>query len=200
MADAANVSTSPTLLGRLACSPTDQAAWDEFVARYGPQIHGWCQRWGLQASDAQDVTQNILLELARQMRGFRYDPAGSFRGWLKTVAHRAWGKFVRARGRPGLGSGDSAVAALLDSVAAGDDLLQRFEEQSERELFEQAAARVRLRVQPRTWDAFRLLALEGRPGAEVAECLGMKVAAAYVAKSKARKLIEEEVRRLDRDA
>lgn len=197
MAEPVNASTSPTLLGRLARSPADQAAWAEFVGRYGPQVLGWCQRWGLQPADAQDVTQNILLELARQMNGFRYDPAGSFRGWLKTVAHRAWCKFVEARRRPGLGSGDSAVAALLDGVAAGDDLLVRLDEEGERELLERAMALARLRVQPNTWEAFRLLALEERPGAEVAERLGMKIGAVYVAKSNVRKMIEEEVARLD---
>jgi RNA polymerase sigma-70 factor (ECF subfamily) len=200
MTDAADSGTSPTLLGRLARSPADQAAWGEFVGRYGPRIHGWCRHWGLQPADAQDVTQNILLELARQMAGFRYDPAGSFRGWLKTVAYRAWCKFLEARGRPGLGSGDSAVAAQLDSVAAGDDLLQRVEEESNREILERAMARVRLRVQPRTWEAFRLLALEERTGSEVAGQLGMKVGAVFVAKSNVRKMIEEEIGRLDRDA
>ena len=199
MADAVNLSTSPTLLGRLARSPTDQAAWGEFVERYGPQIHGWCRRWGLQEADALDVAQNILLELARQMGGFRYDPAGSFRGWLRTVAHRAWCKFVEARRRPGLGSGDSAVAALLDTVPAGDDLLARLAEESERELLERAMVLVRLRVQPRTWEAFRLTALEERPGGEVAERLGMKVGAVFVARSNVRKMIEEEIARLDRD-
>src|SRR5262245_38673592 len=198
MAERANASTSPTLLGRLAQSPTDQAAWGEFVDRYGPQILGWCTRWGLQPSDAQDVTQNILLELARQMADFRYDPAGSFRAWLKTVAYRAWLKFAEARRRPGLGSGDSGVAALLDSVAAGDDLLTRLDEEGERELLERAMARVQLRVQPNTWDAFRLLALEGLSGSEVAQRLGMKVGAVFVAKSNVRKMIEEEVGRLDR--
>jgi RNA polymerase sigma-70 factor (ECF subfamily) len=200
MADAANVTTSPTLLGRLAASPTDQAAWGEFVDRYGPQILGWCARWGLQPSDAQDVTQNILLELARQMGGFRYDPSGSFRGWLKTVAYRAWVKFVEARKRPGLGSGDSAVAALLDSVEAGDDLVGRLDEEGERELLERAMALVRLRVKPTTWEAFRLLAIEGLSGNEVAGRLGMKVGAVFVAKSNVRKMIEEEVARLDRQA
>jgi RNA polymerase sigma-70 factor (ECF subfamily) len=198
MSDPANASTSPTLLGRLADSPTDQAAWTEFVDRYGSQIYGWCQRWGLQPADTQDVTQNILLELARQMGDFRYDPAGSFRAWLKTVAYRAWCKFAQARRRPGLGSGDSAVASLLESVAAGDDLLGRLEEESERELLEKAMARVRLRVQPHTWEAFRLTALEDRPGGEVAQQLGMKVATVFVARSNVRKMIEEEIGRLDR--
>jgi RNA polymerase sigma factor (sigma-70 family) len=200
MADAADVSTSPTLLGRLAKSPADQVAWGEFVGRYGPQIDGWCRRWGLQAADAQDVTQHVLLELARQMASFRYDPQGSFRGWLKTVAYRAWCKFIEARKRPGLGTGDSAVAALLDSVAAGDDLMERVEQESNRELLERAMARVQLRVQPHTWEAFRLTALEEKPGGEVAQQLGMKIGAVFVAKSNVRKMIEEEINRLDRDA
>ncbi|MFO0881297.1 MAG: sigma-70 family RNA polymerase sigma factor [Gemmataceae bacterium] len=199
MAEPADVSTSPTLLGRLARSPTDQLAWGEFVTRYAPQIDNWCRRWGLQPADAQDVTQQVLLELARQMAAFRYDPSGSFRAWLKTVSYRAWCKFIEARRRPGLGSGDTATAELLLSVAAGDDLLRCVEQESERELLEQAMARVRLRVQPSTWDAFRLTALEEKSGSEVAQQLGMKVANVFVARSNVRKMIEQEIRRLDGD-
>jgi RNA polymerase sigma-70 factor (ECF subfamily) len=128
------------------------------------------------------------------MADFRYDPAGSFRDWLKTVSHRAWFKFVEARRRPG----DSAAVALLDCVAAGDDLVGRLDEEGERELLERAMARVRLRVQPNTWEAFRLLALEGKAGHEAAQRLGMKVGAVWVARSNVRKMIEEEVGRLDR--
>ena len=86
------------------------------------------------------------------------------------------------------------MAALLDTVEARDDLLKRFEEEFDRELLEQAMARVRLRVQPHTWEAFRLLALEGLSGAEAAARLGMKVGAVFVAKSKVRKMLEDEIR------
>ena len=65
--------TSPTLLARLR-SPSDQAAWDQFVERYSPRIYGWCRRWNLQEADAQDVTQDVLLRLADKMRTFAYDP------------------------------------------------------------------------------------------------------------------------------
>ena len=34
--------TSTTLLGRLALFPLDQAAWEEFVRRYGPSVLDWC--------------------------------------------------------------------------------------------------------------------------------------------------------------
>jgi RNA polymerase sigma-70 factor (ECF subfamily) len=94
------------LLSRLRHSPSDQAAWDEFVERYSPRIYGWCRRWNLQEADAQDVTQDVLLRLAEKMRTFAYDPSGSFRGWLKTLAHHAWHDFVKKRERAGAGSGD----------------------------------------------------------------------------------------------
>ncbi len=49
----------------------------------------------------------------------------------------------------------------------------------------------------RTWDAFRLTALEGLSGAEAAGRLGMKVAAVYVARSEVQKRLRDEVRRLE---
>jgi RNA polymerase sigma-70 factor (ECF subfamily) len=66
------------------------------VDRYGPQIHAWCRRWGLQETDARDVTQTVLLQLASKLRTFTYDPAQRFRGWLKTLTHHAWSDFLAA--------------------------------------------------------------------------------------------------------
>ena len=89
MVDATLPTTRVTLLARLRLDPTDQAAWDVFVERYGRHIYRWCRRWKLQDADAEDVTQDILAKLSRTLRDFHYDPARSFRGWLKTVAHHA---------------------------------------------------------------------------------------------------------------
>jgi RNA polymerase sigma-70 factor (ECF subfamily) len=47
--------TNVTLLGRLRHDATDQAAWSDSVARYGPKILRWCRRWHLQEADAHDV-------------------------------------------------------------------------------------------------------------------------------------------------
>src|SRR4051812_26981460 len=93
MAEDADDRTSASLLLRLRTAPDDQALWGEFVDRYGPLIYGWCRRWKLQESDAEDVTQDVLLRLATRMREFRYDPSRSFRGWLKTLTRHAWSDF-----------------------------------------------------------------------------------------------------------
>jgi RNA polymerase sigma-70 factor (ECF subfamily) len=191
--------TRASLFGRLAADPGGAAAWDEFVRRYGPKVLQWCRRWGLQEADAQDVSQNVLLLVARQVASFRYDPARSFRAWLKTITRRAWCDWLEAQKRPGRGSGDSQVHTLLASVEAGDDLERRVEEEYTRELFEAASARVRLRVELQTWEAFRLTALDGLPGAEAAAKLAMKVGAVFVAKNRVEKMLRETIRELEGD-
>lgn len=191
--------TSLTLLGRLRGDPGDQQAWSAFVDRYGGKIYAWCRHWRLQEADAQDVTQNVLLELARQMREFAYRPGGSFRGWLRTISHRALCDFLSARQRACVGSGSDVIMAQLQSTEAHNSLLQWLEQECDRELFEEAAARVRLRVQPHTWQAFQFTALEGLSGAEAAARLGMQIGTIYVARGKVQKMLQDEVRRLEQD-
>jgi RNA polymerase sigma factor (sigma-70 family) len=189
--------TSVTLLGRLRQDPKDQAAWNDFVGRYEPKILQWCRGWRLQETDAQDVTQAVLLKLSRLMATFAYDPSRSFRGWLKTIAHHAWRDLVAERKRAGVGSGDSRMGELFENIQAGDDLVQHLEEEFQRELMDQAMELVRSRVAARTWDAFRLTALEGCSGAAAAAQLEMKVARVYVAKSEVKEMIRREVRKLE---
>jgi RNA polymerase sigma-70 factor (ECF subfamily) len=197
MKEAANSETRITLLLRLRRDPRDAAAWDEFVTCYSGRIVAWCRSWGLQEADAQDVTQNVLLKLSVRMRDFSYDPDRSFRAWLKTVARHAWLAFREQQGRPGGGSGDTAVLEQLRSVAAGEDLLKRLEESFDQELLQEAIRRVRQRVEPRTWDAFRLTTEEGLSGAEVSARIDMRVSQVYVAKRRVQQMLQGEVRTLE---
>jgi RNA polymerase sigma factor (sigma-70 family) len=183
--------THPSLLGRVAADSGDQDAWRDFIARYGPKIYGWARAKGLQDADAQDVTAAVLQRLADRMRHFEYDPARSFRGWLRTLTQHAWADLLAARG--------SAVAIDLSAVgdiAARDDLVRRLEREFDLELLQEAQRRVRRQVAPTTWEAYRLTAVEGLGGAEVADRLGMKVANVFVAKSAVLARLKAEVRAL----
>jgi RNA polymerase sigma factor (sigma-70 family) len=189
--------TSITLLGRLALFPLDQAAWEEFVKRYGPSVLDWCRRWGAQEADALDVSQVVLSKLAVQMRHFAYDPSRSFRSWLRTVALNAWRDSLDAR-RPDAASGETEVHGRLNQLQARDDLMRRLEEQFDLELLEEARRRVRGRVLPRTWDAYELTAVECLSGAEAARRLGMSVAAVFTAKASVLRMLRDETRDLER--
>jgi RNA polymerase sigma factor (sigma-70 family) len=189
--------TSVTLLARLRHDPHDQAAWNDFVARYEPKIFQWCLGWRLQESDARDVTQDVLLKLQRLMAKFAYDPSRSFRAWLKTLTHHAWRDLVDDRKkRVADGSGDTGMQDFLESVVAGDDLVEHLVEEFRRELMEQVMIRVRPRVAARTWDAFRLTALEGCSGAAAADRLEMNITRVYTAKSQVKRMIRAELRNL----
>jgi RNA polymerase sigma-70 factor (ECF subfamily) len=198
MADAALPTTSFTLLAQLRQDPFDQASWGKFVERYGRHIYRWCLQWKLQAADAEDVTQNVLVKLSQKLRDFSYDPSRSFRGWLKTVAHHAWRDFEESRRHAPPGSGDSQIQELMGNLEAREDLARKLEEAFDLELLEAAKVRVRQRVAPHTWEAFRLTALEGLPVAEVAGRVRLQVAMVYVAKSKVQKMLQEEIGKLER--
>ena len=190
--------TSLTLLGRVSKDPSDFVAWETFVTRYGPKIHGWCRQRGLQPADAEDVTQDVLLRLSRAMRTFTYDPTRTFRGWLRTVTLHALSDFAaERRRRPGVGSGDDRVREVLGTVQARDELLQQLEVEFERDVVAHACTLVRERVEPKTWEAFRLITSEGRSGEDVAALLGMNVMTVFKAKSRVLAFLREEVKRLN---
>ena len=199
MDDTPSSQTSPTLLGRLRQQPSDEAAWEQFVERYGRLILGWCRQARLQDADIEDISQIVLVQLADKMRTFAYDPSKSFRGWLRTLTRHAWSDFVAARRRTGRGTGDSAVEEHLHTLPARDDLVAHLEEQFDREVLEEASVRIRLRVEPSSWQAFQMTAEQGLTAAEAAARLGKQVAAVAKARRRVQKMLQQEVRKLEGD-
>ncbi|WP_165226487.1 RNA polymerase sigma factor [Aquisphaera insulae] len=187
--------THASLLMQLAADATDEAAWGRFVARYSPKIRGWARARGLQDADAEDVAAMVLQRLVDRMKVFVYDPGRSFRGWLRTLTEHAWAEMVSGRGfRDGL------PLSAVGEVAARDDLVDRLAAEFDLELLEEAQRRVRLRVAPTTWEAYRLTAVEGLSGAEAANRLGMKVTNVFVAKSSVLARLRSEIQALERVA
>jgi RNA polymerase sigma-70 factor (ECF subfamily) len=185
--------TSLTLMMRLQKSPSDPRAWDEFVQRYRPMIRAWCLKWHLQESDADDVVQEVLVKLLGAIRKYQYDPARSFRSWLKTVTQHALADFVAARRKNPRQLG-SPINAIAESDDARTDLEQQIEDAYDAELLELAMHRVKKRVKPATWDSFRLTVIDGASGAQAARQLEIPVAHVFVAKHRVQKMLQEEVR------
>jgi RNA polymerase sigma-70 factor (ECF subfamily) len=193
MATGPEADTSLTLMERLRRDPADPRAWEEFVRRYRPMIRAWCLRWGMQDSDADDMTQDVLVKLLGAFRRFQYDPSRSFRAWLKTVARHALSDFLADR-RDEPKSLPGPVGAIAASGDARADLERQLEEAFRRELLELAMRRVEGRVKPKTWEAFRLTAIDGLPGAEAARRLQVPVATVFVSRHRVQKMIQEEIR------
>src|SRR5262249_20122846 len=82
------IPTRRTLLSRLK-RWDDQQSWQEFFNTYWKLIYHVALRAGLPEQEAQDVVQDTIISVARQIPNFRYDPTlGSFKGWLYLITQR----------------------------------------------------------------------------------------------------------------
>lgn len=179
---------------KLRANPKDAAAWETFLHTYGPRIDAWCRRWKLQEADVQDVTQNILLKLAKQFDTFEYNQSLSFRNWIRTVTENALSDFVKAQRRNTVGV---SAPELLTTIEAQTDLLTRLSDSFDLELLAEARARTRESVDPKHWRVFTLMADENVSGAEAAQQEGLSVANAFAIKSRVQKMIRQQIRILD---
>lgn len=108
----------------------------------------------------------------------------------------------RWRIRPGVSSRSVGAHGTAGSAARGrrgatgsegyDDLSRLIEAEYAREVLRVAMGRIRGRVEPHTWEAFRLLNVEGLSGKATAARLGMRLGSAYAASARVRRLVRED--------
>lgn len=173
--------THATLLARLA-EGVDPAAWCEFHDRYADLLRGFTRRYGLQAADCDDATQEILLSLAKSVGKFRYDPAkGKFRSYLKTVAlHTVFRILRQKKGAKVL----ELTGEEVDSAAVDPSTEAWWEEEWRQYHVRHAMGRLESEFNEQDRMAFSQYAVRGRPASETAAELGLSVDQVYQAKSR----------------
>lgn len=191
-----SLTTRASLLIRLSESPDDNEAWDEFVCIYGRHILRWCRHQGLSEDAAHDVAQDVLVKFWKRSLGFEYDATRRFRSYLSAIVRSAISDHINGKKNKSIKL-FNAESSVLDSLPARQDLVARIEAAYDQELAVIAMQQVEKRVEPRTWRAFTMLALEYRSGVEVAQELGMKVNTAYVARKKVQRMVREVISEID---
>jgi len=193
------IPTRESLLSRLK-DWGDQQSWRDFFDTYGKLIHGLAVKSGLSEAEAQDVVQETLLSVAKQMPGFNYDPAiGSFKGWLLQITRwRIADQFKkREPGRAARSNPDATdtVERVADPAVSGLESL--WEEDWQRNLLEVAMARVKRQIHPKQYQMFDLYVTQQWPMATVISTLGVNAAQVYMAKYRISGLIKKEIRTLE---
>jgi RNA polymerase sigma-70 factor (ECF subfamily) len=188
-------STRASLLVRLR-DPRDERAWSEFVDIYNPLVYRLARRRGLQHADAIDLAQEVFRAVASAIDRFDADPArGAFRAWLSRIARNLTINALAARDRQVRGTGDTALARLIEELPAADEESAEFDLEYRRRLFDWAAERVRAEVSETEWRAFYMTGVEGREPRDVAAALATSIGTVYSYKSRVmarlRRLIEQ---------
>jgi RNA polymerase sigma-70 factor (ECF subfamily) len=185
--------TSVSLLERLAGTPTDDD-WRRLLDLYQPLLRAWLARAGVAASDADDLTQEILLVVFREVGGFERRGQGAFRAWLRTIlVHRVRDHFHKRQTRPAA-TGDSDFLRKLDELESPDSgLTGRWDREHDEHVAGVLLRRVECEFGVAAWQAFRRHVLEGRPAAEVAAELGQSLNSVALAKSRILKRLRQEL-------
>jgi RNA polymerase sigma factor (sigma-70 family) len=91
----------------------DELAWNALVERYAPLIWSLCRRYRLDGADADDVGQNVWLQLVNQLGKIR-EPA-ALAGWLATTTRRECQRVLNRARAP------HAALHVLDAQNIPDD-------------------------------------------------------------------------------
>jgi RNA polymerase sigma-70 factor (ECF subfamily) len=186
--------TSLSLLDRLRSQP-DAESWRRLVELYTPLIQGWLRRHALAQADADDLTQEVMAVVVRELPQFRHNQQrGAFRNWLRTIAvHRLRGLWRARQGRP-IATGDSDFLKMLDQLEDPNSSMSRlWDQQHDQHVARRLMELAEPHFEATTWRAFRRVVMDGAKAAQVAGELGISVNAVLLAKSRVLSRLRQEM-------
>jgi RNA polymerase sigma factor (sigma-70 family) len=200
------IPTRYSLLSRLQ-DWDDWASWKDFFDTYWRLIYSVAIKSGLTETEAQDVVQETILSVAKDIQKFKRDrERGSFKGWLRNLTRWRIADQFRKRtngqwGETAAGSHESGLLEMAEIPDPTDSGLETiWEDEWQANLLEAAMERVKHKVKEEQYQMFDLYAVKGMPVEKVAEILGVGVGRIYLAKHRISALIKKEIRRLEKKA
>ena len=207
-------STRQSLLGRLK-DWNDDASWQDFFNTYWRRIYGAAIKAGLNENEAQEVVQETIIAVSKQMPGFKYDPAiGTFKSWLlnqtqwKIADHLRRRERENNRARPARParparrrSSDTTTdrTGTVEKIADpnGGTFETVWNQEWEKRQVEAALDQLKRTVNPKHYQIFDFYVLKKWPMKKVTQTLNVNMAQVYLAKSRLSRLLKAELKRLE---
>jgi RNA polymerase sigma-70 factor (ECF subfamily) len=185
--------TSLSLLNRLRRSP-ESDSWDRLVELYAPLIRAWLRKYDVQESDAEDLVQEVLLAVSKDVGRFEHaGQPGAFRGWLKAILVNRLRKFWRARDRsPQVRGGSNMGARLAQLDDPSSEMSQIWNHEHDQYVLRQLLALAEPHFARHTWTAFCRVALDGAKADVVAQEMGISRNAVIIAKCRVLSRLRQE--------
>src|SRR5437763_9804802 len=113
------LATRRSLVDRLG-NWDDQRRWQEFFDTYWKLIYSAARKSGLTEVEAEEVVQETVITVAKNVGKLRYDPnVGSFKGWLLNITRWRIADQFRKRtpdGQRHRHSEDTRLTGTLDRI------------------------------------------------------------------------------------
>jgi RNA polymerase sigma factor (sigma-70 family) len=196
------IPTRYSLLSRLQ-RWDDQQSWKDFFDTYWAMIRSLALKSGLRESEADDVVQETVICVAKDIHKFKRDPTlGSFKGWLRNIIRWRIADQFRKRSRDRRNDTEGAshptpdIAEIADP--ASDQLESLWQEEWEANLFRAALARVKKRVKEEHYQIFHLHVNKGWSVQQVARAMNTRIGQVYLIKHRISLLVKKEIQRLNK--
>ena len=182
----------------------DRKRWQEFFDTYWKLIYSAARKSGLTEVEAEEVVQETVITVAKNVGKLRYDPAiGSFKGWLLNITR--WRIADQFRNRePGNAkrprSPDDRLTATIERVPDlhSVDLDSIWEKEWQENLFNAAITRVKKKVDPKHFQIFDCYVRKEWPAQKVAEQLRVSIGRVYLARHRVSALLKKEIKALEK--
>jgi len=194
--------TRRSLISRLQ-KVGDDDSWQEFFNCYGRLIFTTATKAGLNDQEAEDVVQETIMSITRNIAEFEYNPErGSFKNWLLRATKwkitdqlRKRQPVVRKRGHA---AEDQPQTGTIERVPDpnGLDPAQIWDAEWENNIVELALEKVKARVDPKVYQLFDLSSLKSWPMSRIAATLKVSRAKVYLARHRVKVLLGQEIKAL----
>ena len=189
--------TRPSLILRVR-DPNDADAWNQFATLYRPVILRLAHRKGIQAADAEDLAQQVLLSVAGAIERWKPDQQRArFRTWLQTIVRNAILNAVQRRSPDQAIGGDSDAERFENNQTARTDDEETLRDEYRRELFQQAAQQIHSEFAEETWDSFWKTAVQGIDIETLSAQSGRTRGSIYASRSRVMKRLREAIEELE---
>ncbi len=191
----------------------DQTSWQDFFDTYWRLIYNVAAKAGLSDTEAQEVVQETVIVVAKNISEFKADPArGSFSAWLMHTTR--WriadqfrnrvrqASFLTEAGKAGetpvLRSNDTGLTDAINRVPdpAGVQWEAVWNEEWKKNLVTAALEQVKLQVSPKQYQMFDLHVLQNLPVRDTARTMQVSAASVYMARHRISRLLKKEVQKL----
>jgi RNA polymerase sigma-70 factor (ECF subfamily) len=177
--------TSLSLLDRLS-NDSDPDSWQRLVDLYTPLLKQWLRRYDVFDPDADDLVQDVLLVVTRELPEFRHNQRqGAFRSWLKAIVVNRLRNHWRARKtRPNAPGGSDFTNRLAELQDDTSGLSRIWSDEHDRQVIRGLLLICQAKFTPTTWQTFRRMMIDGVDADVVAAEFGITPNSVYIAKSR----------------
>lgn len=179
------IATRESLLSRLR--QRENESWREFFETYWKLIYNTARRSGLTDAEAQDVIQETMIGVSRNIPAFRYDPSVcSFKTWLMNLIHWRIVDQVRTRER-------HATLTAARHIPDEQAFAEIWDQDWERNLLNAALEQVKAKANPRDFQIFSFCILQNKGPAETARFLNVSAPRVYMARHRITRKVAKEL-------